>query len=262
MYSLHLNFWLDERQCKMESGDEIFLTQNTYSPENAASDYDTDSIVNDILSMEKENEAKFELDFTQSESKPENSTDNFCTEKSRFANPLSESDLNDLIRSAVPKNTERKARWAVNVFTEWTRARKIKDDLLSMDNTSLNTHLCSFITEVRNKDGNHYRPNTLYEIVVSIQHFLRQNGNFVSFLDDNDFLRMRQVLDARMKEVSKTGLGSSHKRADIISPEQESILWVKGFLDSNTPAQLLDTIVFSFGLNFALRAGQEHRNLR
>ena len=90
----------------MESGDEIFLTQNSYSSENAASDYDTDSIVNDILSMEKENEAKFELDFTQLESKPENSTDNVCTEKSRFANPLSESDLNDLIRSAVPKNTD------------------------------------------------------------------------------------------------------------------------------------------------------------
>ena len=33
-------------------------------------------------------------------------------------------------------------------------------------------------------------------------------------------------------------------------------------LGSNTPAQLLDTIVFSFGLNFALRAGQEHCNLR
>lgn len=68
---------------------------------------------------------------------------------------------------------------------------------------------------------------------------------------------MRQVLDARMKEVSKTGLGRLHRRADIISPEQESILWDKDLLGSNTP-----TLVFSFGLNFALRAGQEHRNLR
>lgn len=112
---------------------------------------------------------------------------------------------------------------------EWTRSRKITDDLLSMDNTSLNNHLCSFITEVRNKEGTNNLPNTIYEIVISIQHFLRQNGNFVSFLDDNDFLKMRQVLDARMKEVSKTGLGSLHRRADIISPEQESILWDKGF---------------------------------
>lgn len=72
---------------------------------------------------------------------------------------------------------------------------------------------------------------------------------------------MRQVLDARMKEVSKTGLGSLHRRADIISPEQESILWGKDLLGSNTPTKMLDTLVFSFGLNFALSAGQEHRNL-
>lgn len=117
-----------------------------------------------------------------------------------------------------------------------------------MDTTSLNNHLCNFITEVRNKEGTNYRPYTIYEIVISIQHFLRQNGNFVSFLDDNDFLKMRQVLDARMKEVSKTGLGSLHRRADIISPEQESILWGKDLLGSNTPTKMLDTLVFSFGL--------------
>lgn len=64
-----------------------------------------------------------------------------------------------------------------------------------------------------------------------------------------------------MKEVSKTGLGSLHRRADIISPEQESILWGKDLLGSNTPTKMLDTLVFSFGLNFALSAGQEHRNL-
>lgn len=73
---------------------------------------------------------------------------------------------------------------------------------------------------------------------------------------------MRQVLDARMKEVSKTGLGSLHRRADIISPEQESILWNKDLLGSNTHTKMLDTLVFSYGLNFVLRAGQEHRNLR
>lgn len=130
--------------CKMESGNEICLTQNTYRSENSASDYDTNSLLNDILSIEKENEVNFDLAFTQTENKPENSADYVCAEKSRFADPLSESDLNNLIKSAVPKNTERKSRWAVNVFMEWTRSRKIKDDLLSMDTTSLNNHLCNF----------------------------------------------------------------------------------------------------------------------
>lgn len=33
-------------------------------------------------------------------------------------------------------------------------------------------------------------------------------------------------------------------------------------LGSNIPTKMLDSLVFSFGLNFAVRAGQEHRILR
>ena len=36
----------------------------------------------------------------------------------------------------------------------------------------------------------------------------------------------------------------------------------KGFLGSDTPELLRDTVLFVLGNCFALRAGQEHRNLR
>ena len=39
-------------------------------------------------------------------------------------------------------------------------------------------------------------------------------------------------------------------------------LWQNGFLGSDTPELLRNTILFAFGNYFALRAGQEHRNLR
>jgi hypothetical protein len=64
-----------------------------------------------------------------------------------------------------------------------------------------------------------------------------------------------------MKETARSGLGSSKRQAEIITAEQETLLWEKGLLGSDSPAHLLDTI-FSFGLHFVLRAGQEHRNLR
>ncbi|XP_062604337.1 uncharacterized protein LOC134266120 [Saccostrea cucullata] len=198
----------------MESGDEIFLTHNKFKPESNGSDYDTDNLVSDILGMEKENDStavNFDLNF-------ENPSKNI-----NDADPLSETDMNNLIKSAVPQNTERKSRWAVNIFTEWAKTRNIEEPILSMDNMTLNQFLCGFITEVRNKAGEHYRPNTLYEIITSVQHYLRQNGKFVSFLDDNGFRKMRQVLDARMKEVAKTGLGSSRRKAEIISVDQENM---------------------------------------
>lgn len=65
-----------------------------------------------------------------------------------------------------------------------------------------------------------------------------------------------------MKELSKLGLGINKKQVLIITEEQENILWERNILDSANAQQLLDTMVYMVGLNFALRAGQKHRNLR
>ncbi|ESO94448.1 hypothetical protein LOTGIDRAFT_161138 [Lottia gigantea] len=65
-----------------------------------------------------------------------------------------------------------------------------------------------------------------------------------------------------MKELSRLGLGINTKKSEVITVEQEEILWSKGLLGESNPQQLLDTLLFLFGLHFALRAAQEHRNLR
>ena len=66
-----------------------------------------------------------------------------------------------------------------------------------------------------------------------------------------------------MKELSSRGLGLNEKRGqEEISAEQEDIMWCKEILGKDTPQKLLDTLLFQLGLHLALRAGQEHRNIR
>ena len=73
---------------------------------------------------------------------------------------------------------------------------------------------------------------------------------------------MRQVLDAKMKELSRKGLGVEKKQAGTISPEQENQLWEKEIPGTDTHRKLVDTLLYLIGLNFALRASLKHRTLR
>ncbi|VDI26941.1 Hypothetical predicted protein [Mytilus galloprovincialis] len=131
-----------------------------------------------------------------------------------------------------------------------------------MTTDQLNTVLGYFITEVRNKKGLEYYPNTLYELITCIQRFLRQNDRSISILDERDFSSLRSVLDSRMKELSRKGMGLNTKKSDVISTDQETYMWSNNILGTDTPKKTYDTLLYCIGLNFALRAGQEHRNVR
>ena len=43
--------------------------------------------------------------------------------------------------------------------------------------------------------------------------------------------------------------------------QKEDFLWKTGILGSGNPHSMIDTLIFLMGLNFALRSGDEHRNL-
>ncbi len=64
-----------------------------------------------------------------------------------------------------------------------------------------------------------------------------------------------------MKKCTHEGLAYLVKQADVISPEQEEILWSTGILGRDKPLQLFWTVLYLLGINLALRAGQEHHAL-
>ena len=119
-----------------------------------------------------------------------------------------------------------------------------------------------FVLEVRNKLGNEYSATTLHHIVCGIMRFIRSEQAFIDFFSDPEFAEFRQTLDGEMKRLQSKGIGSQVRKAEVLTPEEEELLWTKGFLGDHSPQALLNTVFFMNGLYFALRSGSEHRNLR
>ena len=62
--------------------------------------------------------------------------------------------------------------------------------------------------------------------------------------------------------MQSAGLGSEKKQAEPLTLEEEELLWEKKILGDHNPKALLNTVMFMNGLYFALRSGEEHRQLR
>ena len=88
--------------------------------------------------------------------------------------------------------------------------------------------------------------------------YLRWNGHpAIDFFTDPEFIPFRSSLGAEMKRLQSCGKGSTKRQAEPISKD----LWEKGLLGDATPQTLVDSMVFYNGIHFALRSGDEHRQL-
>ena len=76
-----------------------------------------------------------------------------------------------------------------------------------------------------------------------------------------EFDSTKKTLDGKMKRI-KASTTYLKKQAEPITTNDEKLLWEKGMLGEGSPQILLETMLFMCGIYFALRSGQEHRDLR
>lgn len=187
----------------------------------------------------------------------------------RFAQ-VNEEEINKCIINRIPENTARKVKWAMKIFNEWfmewkcrlDEELKVFKDLYEFDKSDLNYCLRYFICEIRKENHEKYPPQTLKEIVAMIQHhFNNAFHKSWSIFKDPEFIDSRNVLDAQMKSSARDGCLKPKRRASPITFEDEESLWSNGSFGVSSPKQLLNTLIYHFGIHLSLRACQEHRDL-
>ena len=79
------------------------------------------------------------------------------------------------------------------------------DELLTAEKPLIVKTLCLFILEVKDANGNDYNRDTLYDLVIMIQCFFKENGRPFKFFEDDAFFDLKNCLDNCMKQLSKEG---------------------------------------------------------
>jgi len=113
----------------------------------------------------------------QSESPPDRVQASSSSAAPRFPS-LSVQDLGKLRDGGKAPRTERKTKWAITVYNKWRKERSIAIEIEDMDEKELNANLSYFFAEVRKENGEEYRPNTLYEMMMCLQRYLREKGKY------------------------------------------------------------------------------------
>ena len=57
-------------------------------------------------------------------------------------------------------------------------------DIINMCDEEIDRCYSFFVAEVKNESGEDYKPNSLFEIICSIQHHMRKEKRFISILDE------------------------------------------------------------------------------
>ena len=131
-----------------------------------------------------------------------------------------------------------------------------------VNHQALNASLCRFITEVNKVDGCDFLGKTLYEIILCIQFYLETLGYSWRLLGDEEFKELKYTLDNVMKARTAAGIGTTIRKAEVLSFGDENQLWSQGYLGLNNPTALMHAVVYVLGMTCALRAGKEHHSLR
>ncbi|CAC5407722.1 unnamed protein product [Mytilus coruscus] len=182
-------------------GEEIFLTQNTFSQEtnddnldlcNFFLEYDTTTTserysvaCSDISEDEgfsnpklTQSDDELLLNVSKIESKSHQPS------ASRFHEPKTDKEIEDMQSKKFADSTMSKIKWATTLFKQWKSTKNIRAndpnvglspirvDLAEMSLDELNYSISRFICEVRKTDGTEYPPDTLYSLLA----FVREAG--------------------------------------------------------------------------------------
>ena len=182
--------------------------------------------------------------------------------KRAFARPKTQEEIGQAKKSSIPATTMKDTRYCVGVWNEWRNYRMdaFGEDIAALKDLEVEK-LATCLSNLFLMSGKRMEWSFLQIHSITLSAGVTGKAS-IDIFKVGEFAEFRACLDAEMKRLQRNGLGSQTKKAEPLSEEEEEMLWSKGIIGKHSPQSLVDTVLFMSGLYFALRSGQEHRQLR
>ena len=149
-----------------------------------------------------------------------------------LSDPVSGENIEQVIWNSIPESIKRDTKCCISMWDKWIVNRvKAAGTVIPYLNdiilTELQHWLCYFILQLQKKSGTQFFPNSLYHICCGLMRYIRMNGMNVDFCKVKEFFKFRTVLDSEMKRLQAVELGAGQRKAEVISFEDEELMWEK-----------------------------------
>ena len=109
--------------------------------------------------------------------------------------------------------------------------------------------------------GELYEPDTLTGFLHSFQRILESRGSKLNLKSDEAFVRSRNVLKSRRKELVKLGKGNKPNATRALTPSEVNILYEKEFFGDSCALTLQRTVWWKITKHFGHRARDEAKQM-
>lgn len=108
-------------------------------------------------------------------------------------------------------------------WSSWVESKAYNPDIMSYNAKQLDKTL-----EVRKKDGSDYEPDSLWVMLASLDHHLKEASSNTSIAKEREFINGPKVLEGKASFLREQGYGKHPYPTKALTTEDKEVLWSKG----------------------------------
>ena len=175
---------------------------------------------------------------------------------------ISNEEIDNFIINQKAKATKYKDTSDLNTFKKFCTTINETREIELIPDTDLDNILCQFFITAKTRKGDLYEPDTLTGIRNSLQRVLFNRGSKINIREDNNFIKSRQVLASRRKQLTKLGKGNKPHATRPLTDDEIDHLYSCGYFGSDNALSLQRTVWWHITKHFGHRARDESRQMK